>query len=353
MPRPRSTPSSYALVASLSLLGGCAHAKAQSEVASLEQEHEAELAQLRRENSALRAEAQNLEERVRLLEQGGGDLAWSGDEGASEWTRPEDPGAGAWAEYASEPNPEARDQDGPRQLPVIKLEPRKTSKGGKISARPAEPVEAAQPTRSLRQSGSITLSPLPNSGAPGYYADDDQADQADYDDYVDIDVDADADAGASASTSSYRLVGGKLVEATKAKPQVATGKRDRDSGVVGDYERAMDTYRDGRYADAEAAFEAIVKGHPSHDYADNALYWQGEAAYDQAHYADALAAFTAVVERYGGGGKAADALLKIGLCYGRLGDTANARDVLTQLIAAYPRSDASKIAKRKLDELSD
>jgi tol-pal system protein YbgF len=338
MPRSRSIPSSLALVASLSLLGGCAHAKAQTAAAGLEQERESEVSQLRRENSALRTRVQNLEERVRLLEQGGS-LAWSGgDEAEGEWSSPEDPGDAAWAE-------EAVDADGPRQLPVVKLEPRKTSNGGRISARPAEPSEPEPPTRVLRQTGSISLSPLPNSGAPGY------EDEQDYDDYVDVDVEADS--GAGASTQSYRLVGSKLVEATKAKPQIATGKRDRDAGVVGDYDRAMETYRDGNYADAEAAFESIVKGHPNHDYADNALYWQGEAAYDQAHYADALAAFTAVVERYGGGGKAADALLKIGLCYGRLGDTANARDVLTQLIAAYPRSDASKIAKRKLDELSE
>jgi tol-pal system protein YbgF len=349
MPRSRSIPRSLALVASLSLLGGCAHAKAQTEAAGLEEERGVEVAQLRRENSALRSRVQNLEEQVRQLE--GGSLAWSGgDEAESEWSSPDDQHA-AWAEPTAE-------TDGPRQLPVIKLEPRKTSNGGRISARPAESsgAQADPPTRVLRQTGSISLSPLPNSGAPGY-GDDDQGydDEGDegFDDYADIDVDADADADAGASRTSYRLVGGKLVEATKAKPQIATGKRDRDSGVVGDYDRAMEVYRDGRYADAEAAFETIVSDHPNHDYADNALYWQGEAAYDQAHYADALAAFTAVVERYGGGGKAADALLKIGLCYGRLGDTANARDVLTQLIAAYPRTDASKIAKRKLDELSE
>ncbi|MFV8755352.1 tol-pal system protein YbgF [Nannocystaceae bacterium ST9] len=326
------------------MLGGCAHAKAQTEAAGLEQEHESEVAQLRRENSALRSRVQNLEERVRMLEQGGA-VAWEDGSEDDEWTSPVMDGEAAWAETGS-----ASDPSSPRQLPVVKLEPRKTKtrNGGQISARPAEPESDEPPTRALRQNGSISLSPMPNSGAPGYG---DEYGEDDYGDYADVDVEPEP--SSDGSMQSYRLVGSKLVEATKSKPQIATGKRDRDSGVVGDYDQAMETYRDGRYADAEAAFEAIVKGHPNHDYADNALYWQGEAAYDQAHYADALAAFTTVVERYGGGGKAADALLKIGLCYGRLGDTANARDVLTQLIAAYPRSDASKIAKRKLDELSE
>ena len=82
-----------------------------------------------------------------------------------------------------------------------------------------------------------------------------------------------------------------------------------------------------------------------------ALYWKGEAAYDQHHYSDALAAFTEVVERYGGGNKAPDALLKIGLCYQNLGDVENARDVMTQLIGAYPAARASDIARARLAEL--
>lgn len=338
MPSPRwsaRAPALLALAASLTIAGGCAHTQAQAQAAELAEERGSELAQLRRENAGLRDRVANLEERVRLLEQGGAELAWDGGEavevGETEWTSPIAPGEQS----------DATAGDGPRQLPLVKLEPRRTSNGGRLAARPAE-AETEQPARVLRQTGSISLSQVPNSGY------EDPADA-----YDEVEVEDDAPAYDDGSMQSYRLVGSKLVEATKAKPQISTGKRDRDSGVVSDYEQAMDTYRDGRYADAEAAFQAIVKSHPNHEYADNALYWQGEAAYDQAHYADALAAFTTVVERYGGGGKAPDALLKIGLCYGRLGDSANARDVLTQLIAAYPRSDASKIAKRKLDELSE
>ena len=65
----------------------------------------------------------------------------------------------------------------------------------------------------------------------------------------------------------------------------------------------------------------------------------------------ALTAFTEVVERYGGGNKAPDALLKIGLCYGKLGDAANARDVLSELVTAYPDARASDIARVRLSEL--
>ncbi len=151
---------------------------------------------------------------------------------------------------------------------------------------------------------------------------------------------------------SYRLVGSHLVEATKRhKPKADRPPRGkRGSAIVAEYESARRLYKAGDFVRAEQAFTRFVERHPNHDYADNALYWKGEAAYDQAHFSDALASFTAVVERYGGGNKAPDALLKIGLCYGKVGDTANARDVLEQLIAAYPKANASRIARQKLPQ---
>jgi tol-pal system protein YbgF len=305
------------------LAAGCAHSRAQTTAPELEAS-ESEVAALRRDNALLRTRVQNLEERVRMLENTGGSTS-IGSVGYESYSVA--PGPDAWAE------PEA---DGPRELPVVKITPDERS----VDRRPA-----AQPTR---PTGSISLSPVPHSGAP------------EYDDAYVVDARSDegfeeappADHGGG-EPASYRLVGSKLVQATMRKPSSSSRPTDRDSGVAKDYKAAMALYDEGRYAEAEQAFAAIVGTHPNHDYADNALYWQGEAAYDQAHYADALAAFTKVVEKYGGGGKAPDALLKIGLCYGRLGDAANARDVLTQLVAAYPRADASKIAKRKLDDLEN
>lgn len=345
---------SRALFVAVALVGipaGCAHEQAETE--SPDAALESELAQLRRENAALRAQVQNLEERVRIADSE--DAGWgSPDAGIS--VSGED-----WADEGVTATPTdeeiwgpADELDGPRKLPVVKLTP----KGRSIEHREPAPAPAEAPREPARRgNASITLSPAPDSGGPqpdetyvdargaGGYADpgyDEGGLQPNY-------VEPGADAG---EPQSYRLVGSKLVKATqssasRSRPQA----RERGGKVLRDYKSAMAIYRDGRYADAEDAFAAIVKGHPDHDYADNALYWQGEAAYDQAHYSDALAAFTAVVERYGGGNKAPDALLKIGLCYGRLGDKANARDVLTQLIAAYPRAPASKIAKRKLADL--
>jgi tol-pal system protein YbgF len=305
------------------LAAGCAHSKAQTEAPALEAS-ESEVAALRRDNALLRTRVQNLEERVRMLENTGSMGSTTiGTTGYHSYSV--NPGPDAWSEPES---------DGPRELPVVKITP---------DERSADRREASRPTR---PTGSISLS-VPHSGAPEY----DDAYVVDARDSGMDEVPPAEDEGGQ--PASYRLVGSKLVQATMRKPSASSRPSDKDSGVAKDYKAAMAMYDDARYAEAEQAFAAIVAGHPNHDYADNALYWQGEAAYDQAHYADALAAFTKVVEKYGGGGKAPDALLKIGLCYGRLGDAANARDVLTQLVAAYPRADASKIAKRKLDDLEN
>jgi tol-pal system protein YbgF len=319
---------------------GCAQPKAQTQTPELAQA-ESGVDLLRRENAALRNRLQGLEERVRLLENGGGNNWGSTSLGTTGY---ESYGGAAGLDERGWADPEL---DGPRELPVVKLTPNERSTERRAAAEASQASQASKPGRS---SSSISLSPLPNSGAPephgSSYVVDARGGEDDFAEEV-----APIDDGRE--PASYRLVGSKLVQATQRKPSTAGRPSDRDTGVAKDYKSAMSVYDDGRYAEAEQAFATIVATHPNHDYADNALYWQGEAAYDQAHYADALAAFTTVVERYGGGNKAPDALLKIGLCYGRLGDAANARDVLTQLVAAYPRAEASKIAKRKLADLGD
>jgi tol-pal system protein YbgF len=318
------------------LAAGCAHRQAESETPAVEAS-DSEVASLRRENAALRTRVQNLEERVRLLEHGGS-------------TR-----GGGYESYSVAPTNQDGSEpelDGPRQLPVVKLTPNERS----IERRGQSQPTHGQPAAGAREGGSIALSPVPHSGAPEYAESQylvDARGEVEHESHGEPTPPPSYDHDAGGEPAKYRLVGSKLVQATKHKPSTKGRPSDRDSGVVKDYKAAMSVYRDGRYAEAEKAFASIVAAHPNHDYADNALYWQGEAAYDQAHYADALAAFTKVVESYGGGNKAPDALLKIGLCYGRLGDAANARDVLTQLVAAYPRAEASKIAKRKLADLDD
>jgi len=258
--------------------------------------------QVRRDNAALRRRVQMLEDRVLYLE--GRSTSHSPGSRAGLET--------AAAAAAAEVEGEHTLPDG-RSLPVVRLAPPPTGR----------PARAPEPS----------LDPEPEAdGEDGGYV----------------------PAATSEAARSYRLEGTRLVDLTVRAGPAAPDRPDRSAkgqAIIDEYEAAMAIYKSGHSDRAEGAFGEFAERHPEHDYADNALYWKGEAAYDQDHFADALAAFTEVIERYGGGNKAPDALLKIGLCYRQLGDIANARDVLGELVAAYPGARASDIARVKLSEL--
>lgn len=284
------------------LLSGCAHGatKPPAEVVSPD-----ELASLRRDNATLRRHVADLEDRVVRLEHDAGHVGTA---------------------------------DG-RTLPVVRLAPpgrdRSASDGAADDDEPRPaPKLARRPGRSLGD--------LPNSASPTESWADDQPGLGD-----------NGGSTTGGNAGSYRLVGDRLVQLTKQNAPTRPDKPARDAAgnaILTEYETAMALYKAGEVAGAERAFELFARAHAQHDYADNALYWKGEAAYDQQHFDDALGAFTEVVERYGGGNKAPDALLKIGLCYGRLGDTANARDVLAGLVDAYPNARPAELARERLEE---
>ena len=275
----------------------------------------------------------------------------------------------------------------PRGLPVVKLE-RETSadrREGRVSSAPRTGSDGD----SARARESVSLSTVPHTGLTGdltsevgtadpYAASASGQQLSPQGDNVPADwvvasnergtgdaLDETIDAGGDAPRRTFKLVGSHLVEATKTKRpnsssrSTAKNKKKKkkrttrsSGGPETAYKRARALYTSGDVVAAEQAFEAFARTYPRHEHADNALYWKGEAAYDQAHFSDALAAFTEVIERYGGGNKASDALLKIGLCYGKVGDRANAQDVLEQLVLAYPNARASAIAREKLEEMS-
>lgn len=286
---------------------GCAHAQA----VPMEPVSQDEMTALRRDNAALRRHIADLEDRVVRLENGSGMGA------------PDD-----------------------RDLPVVRLAPPKRARTEAESRADEEDKRAPMPP--VRKSRGRTLGDLPNSAAPQESWSDDDAG------FAESDASPGPATGKGAGQgTSYRLVGDHLVELTKKNAPKGPDHPARDAAgnaILTEYETAMALYKAGEVAGAERAFEIFAREHTKHDYADNALYWKGEAAYDQQHFKDALQAFTEVVERYGGGNKAPDALLKIGLCYGRLGDAANARDVLSGLVDAYPDTRASDLARARLAE---
>ena len=127
--------------------------------------------------------------------------------------------------------------------------------------------------------------------------------------------------------------------------------RDEATDATSLYQEAVAHLRAGEHASAIAQLRDLVTRFPRHDLADNALYWLGEAYYDQKDYPRAAAEFRRTVTDYPAGNKVPDAMLKLGFCYLALDQVAEARHVLEQVIAVYPKSPPAGLARKRLDAL--
>lgn len=114
------------------------------------------------------------------------------------------------------------------------------------------------------------------------------------------------------------------------------------------YQAAFDLLRDGKYAEATAAFRQMLVRFPNSALADNAQYWLGESYYVTRNFNEALRAFRVVVDKYPESRKLPDALLKIGYCDYELQNWKAARSALSQLVQQYPDTTAARLAQQRL-----
>ncbi|MBX3260819.1 MAG: tol-pal system protein YbgF [Labilithrix sp.] len=108
------------------------------------------------------------------------------------------------------------------------------------------------------------------------------------------------------------------------------------------YDNALSLVNAKQYDRALEALAGFLVRWPDHPYAENALYWRGEVYFARGEHLRAAEQFEAVLARFGGGNKAPDALLKIGMCHDRLGSADRAKEYWDRLRRDFPRSDAAK-----------
>jgi len=111
------------------------------------------------------------------------------------------------------------------------------------------------------------------------------------------------------------------------------------------YNAALVTFRAGEHGQAVLDFLDFIAKYPRHALVSNAQYWIGEAYYLQRDYRQAITEFQKVPEVGPGTSKAADALLKIGMSYQGLRDSASARQTWQRLVREYPSSEAATRAR--------
>ncbi|MCX7897106.1 MAG: tol-pal system protein YbgF [Rhodocyclaceae bacterium] len=140
------------------------------------------------------------------------------------------------------------------------------------------------------------------------------------------------------------------VEARKTAP-FADVKPDPQAEMRA-YEAALTHFREGRYGEAQAAFEAFIAAHPKSTLLPNAYYWLGSSLYQQKRFDDAAKAYGQVAQLWPQDAKAPEALL--GRANALIGakDVAGAIKALEELIARYPHSAAAETARARLKTLA-
>jgi len=117
------------------------------------------------------------------------------------------------------------------------------------------------------------------------------------------------------------------------------------------YAQGKQAFDRGAYEEARKLFLDLIEGHPASIHADNAQFWIGESYFREKWYEKAILEYQKVIEKYPTGNKVQASLLKQGLAFQNLGDKANARLILKELIRKHPGSNEAKIAQQKLKEI--
>ncbi|MBW2193487.1 MAG: tol-pal system protein YbgF, partial [Deltaproteobacteria bacterium] len=115
------------------------------------------------------------------------------------------------------------------------------------------------------------------------------------------------------------------------------------------YTSAKMAFDRGNYDAAREGFQTLIKQYPGSRHADNAQFWLGEIYYREKWYEKAILEYQKVIEQHPKGNKMQAALLKQGFAFYNLGDKANARLILKELIKKFPESTEAEIARKKIE----
>jgi tol-pal system protein YbgF len=137
-----------------------------------------------------------------------------------------------------------------------------------------------------------------------------------------------------------------LPSAEEPRPADAAADERSQLNVEG-YRRGLGLIQVQKFDDALSALDAFASEHPSHPYADNALFWCGEIHYLRGRYDQALRYFERIEKLHPWGNKAPDALYRMGQIHLRRGNTAGAQTYFEKVREQFPDTAAARLAQRE------
>jgi len=118
-----------------------------------------------------------------------------------------------------------------------------------------------------------------------------------------------------------------------------------------EFESALAVFRRGDFATAQNQFVGFLSHYPTSGYAASALFWLGNAQYATRDYKEAITNFRSLIARAPEHVRAPEAVLSVANCQLELKDTKGAKKTLSDLVKAYPQSEAAAAAKQRLSAL--
>jgi tol-pal system protein YbgF len=138
---------------------------------------------------------------------------------------------------------------------------------------------------------------------------------------------------------------------TAADPAAAQPKPDPQAEMR-DYEAALGLFRESKFKEAQAGFEAFIARHAISALLPNAHYWLGSSHYQQKQYEAAARSFGFVATTWPNDPKAPDALLAQANAQVGTKDVDAAVKTLETLIAKYPTATAAETARARIKTLA-
>jgi tol-pal system protein YbgF len=143
-------------------------------------------------------------------------------------------------------------------------------------------------------------------------------------------------------------VASKPGEAGREQPVTPEAPKNKQ---VEDYDKALASYKQGKYAEAIDAFRLFLKTYPKSDRADNAYFWIGECYMGLKQYEQAILAFQDVIKKYPKANKVPNALLRQAQAFLEIKDKTSAQLLYKRIIKNYPGTDEAKLAQKKLQSM--
>ncbi len=111
---------------------------------------------------------------------------------------------------------------------------------------------------------------------------------------------------------------------------------------------ARKDYNSGNYRSAIMGFRNYIAAYPNSSAADDAQYWVGESLFATKQYKNAIKEYEGLLEKYLKSDRTAETLLRLGMCYRRLGQQEKATKFFTDVSKRFPDSNEARIAEAQL-----